>query len=460
MDSNFGVKDLGFSSLDPTTKKFLLLETSPNHKPYINDLLNFLRQLWVDLPEGSILLVKNPPSSVIVKQGGSEVTLSEALGKLPRYSSLPRSLSDFQRVALLAKFKIEEFFSHEEAKLLRSLNLSQNTVVLRKPSASCKLPRISILTPASRSKFFTTTAASVLTQSYPNLEWVITDESKDPQIKLIVEAVALEKPSLKIIYKENSTRLGYPGNLKEALKHASGEYVKFIDDDDYISDNCLYDFLAPFEAFGDYVTLVTCSRELIDSDDRTIMYKSPCPFDKITPKDSILNGQDILRHCMIYICNQIGEPSCSLFRLKDVAESFIEFQYKNFVGYIDFVIWLNLLTKGNLFYYAQPMATYRKHSNNTLSVNEWRKVFIVVWHYMALYSQKKFKLLGPLLGTALRSSLNLLLDEMIKAKNSGNEELFKLLAQDYGKIHKRTIKILKKYPLIKPNNYIQGFYVE
>jgi len=79
---------------------------------------------------------------------------------------------------------------------------------------------------------------------------------------------------------------------------------------------------------------------------------------------------------------------------------------------------------------------------------------------MALYSQKKFKLLGPLLGTALRSSLNHLRDEMIKAKNSGNEELFKLLAQDYGKIYKRTVKILKKHPLIKPNNYFQGFYVE
>jgi len=460
MALNFGVTELGFSGLDPSKKKFLLLETSPIHKLYINDLLNFLRQLWVNLPEGSILVVKNPPSSVIVKQGDFEVTLSEALCKLPKYSGASSQLSDFERVALLAKFKIEEIFSQEEVEVLQSLKLGRISLVLRKPSSSCKLPRISILTPASRSRFFTKTAASVLTQNYPNLEWVITDDSKDPQIKLIIEAVALENPSLKIIYKENPARLGYPGNLKEALKYATGEYIKFIDDDDYITANCLYDFLAPFQAFGDYVTLVTCSREVIDSDDRVIMFKSPCPFDKITPKDSLLNGRDVLRHCMIHICNQIGEPTCSLFRLKDVAQSFIEFEYNNFVGYIDFVVWLNLLTKGNLFYYAHPMATYRKHSANTLSVNEWRKVFIEVWHYMALYSQKKFKLLGPLLGSALWSSLSLVQSEIIKAQNSGNQELFKLLEQDYGKIRKRTLKILKKYPPIKPNHYIQGFAVE
>lgn len=74
---------------------------------------------------------------------------------------------------------------------------------------------------------------SVLSQSYPHLEVILVDDGSPDLSPQICEEYASQDQRVKVLHKEN-------GGLSDArnygLREASGEYVVFLDSDDYWSD--------------------------------------------------------------------------------------------------------------------------------------------------------------------------------------------------------------------------------
>jgi glycosyltransferase involved in cell wall biosynthesis len=107
--------------------------------------------------------------------------------------------------------------------------------------------RFSVVIPAYNSEeFLSRCLNSILKQNYKDYEIIVVNDGSKDETKNILDIFEERHPSIKIIHKEN-------GGVSEArnvgLDNASGEYILFIDADDYIIDgyfeyinNCIKKF--------------------------------------------------------------------------------------------------------------------------------------------------------------------------------------------------------------------------
>lgn len=70
---------------------------------------------------------------------------------------------------------------------------------------------------------------------------VVDDCSTNTNDLRLLEEFALTHPTLRIIHNERNLRCG--GSRNEGLLKAQGDYIWFVDQDDYITPNCLADIL-------------------------------------------------------------------------------------------------------------------------------------------------------------------------------------------------------------------------
>ena len=80
---------------------------------------------------------------------------------------------------------------------------------------------------------------SVVGQTYKNLEIIVVNDGSSDGSKNICEEYALKDSRIKVIYQEN---LGVCGARNSGLAVMTGDYVSFVDSDDYIEKN-MYDIL-------------------------------------------------------------------------------------------------------------------------------------------------------------------------------------------------------------------------
>ena len=107
---------------------------------------------------------------------------------------------------------------------------------------SCKFsyaPRISLLVPSydANESFFREMIASVLAQTYGNFELVIADGGGSGTAQMVLAEFA----DPRIIYRRLSVNGGISANTNAAAQDASGDYVAFLDHDDMLTPDALYE---------------------------------------------------------------------------------------------------------------------------------------------------------------------------------------------------------------------------
>ena len=94
-------------------------------------------------------------------------------------------------------------------------------------------PLVSICIPAYKNtSFLKRLLESVLTQSYPNIEVIISDDSPDDSVKKLAQSY---QDKLTISYFKNIPSLGTPANWNYSMKQGKGDYIKLIHDDDWLA---------------------------------------------------------------------------------------------------------------------------------------------------------------------------------------------------------------------------------
>ncbi|OBU24039.1 glycosyltransferase family 2 protein [Photobacterium kishitanii] len=89
-----------------------------------------------------------------------------------------------------------------------------------------------IITSYNSEEFISKSINSILLQTYQNFEIIIVDDcSTDNTVEVVSE---LNDIRIKLVV--NEYNLGYLHNFNKALKYASGEFITFLDSDDYISE--------------------------------------------------------------------------------------------------------------------------------------------------------------------------------------------------------------------------------
>lgn len=96
--------------------------------------------------------------------------------------------------------------------------------------------KISVIIPAyNSSKFIKRVVTSVLLQTYENFELVIVDDCSTDNTVELVESFTDNR--IKIVKHQHNTGAGVA--RQSGLKVATGEFIMFIDSDDYVKDDFL-----------------------------------------------------------------------------------------------------------------------------------------------------------------------------------------------------------------------------
>lgn len=141
-------------------------------------------------------------------------------------------------------------------------------------------PKISIIVPCyGVEKYLDRCLSSIINQTFSDLEIILVDDCSPDNTPQICDEWAKKDSRIKVIHKEKNEGLGFARNT--GLKIASGEYVAFVDSDDFV-DMTMYETL--YEATNDgTVDVVFCGLR-IEKKDGT--YQCFHDFDTITMFDS------------------------------------------------------------------------------------------------------------------------------------------------------------------------------
>jgi glycosyltransferase involved in cell wall biosynthesis len=218
-----------------------------------------------------------------------------------------------------------------------------------------QLPVISIVMPCYNSEaFLDQTIKSVFQQTYPHIELIIIDDGSADRSPAILLESAKKYPALKVFTQKNSGP--YPArNL--ALQHAQGEFIIFLDADDYWMPDCLEKlYRALIEANAD---LSYCGwQNVVENGENGPPYVPPT-YEKGDIFEYFLTGCPWPIHAALVrrnIVDKVGGFSTRCFTAMDY----------------DFWIRLSAITQ-NIVKVPEVLAFYRWHNNGQISSVKWRQ---------------------------------------------------------------------------------------
>ena len=220
-------------------------------------------------------------------------------------------------------------------------------------------PLVSIAIPAFNPEFFRSTLSSALYQDYPNLEIVVCDDSRGPEIEAICRELG-EGSAVPVRYQRNSERLGFARNLLACLEQSSGQMIKFLCDDDTLFGGCVR---AQAKVMQDWphISLVICQRLLCAADD--VLLPSRALNFVISTRSAVLNGTDLLASIADSAPNLFGGLSHALLRRAQVEQYMATLVQdgQGFAARLDLALYACVLRRGHLCSLDQVLSLERVH---------------------------------------------------------------------------------------------------
>lgn len=241
-------------------------------------------------------------------------------------------------------------------------------------------PLVSICIPTYNGERFLLEALnSVDTQSYRNIEVIISDDNSNDGTLIICEGFKKKTGIPVHIYSHNPSTIG--ANWDNTIKHSNGKYIKFLFQDDVLKPDCIETMMEYL--LKNNLEIIFSKREIID--EKGFLSKSDFlirfgdlqqginldinDFYIFSRKDIKLLGSN-KNNSLQY--NFLGEPVATLFsrKLYDDIGNF-ESPLKQF---LDLEYWLKVLKKYPIGIVSQKLIQFRIHQNQASAINSQNKV--------------------------------------------------------------------------------------
>lgn len=163
-------------------------------------------------------------------------------------------------------------------------------------------PTFSFIVPLFKtsSEYLHTMADSVLAQTYPNLQLVLVNAS--PEIERLASEVAeyaAQDSRVTVVTLEKN--LGITENTNEGLKAATGEFCCFLDHDDYIEPNLLFEYVKALNE-DSAIDVLYCDEDLVERNSETgefnhlhVLFKPALTPELLLCKNAIVHLMTIRR---------------------------------------------------------------------------------------------------------------------------------------------------------------------
>ncbi|GAA3571932.1 glycosyltransferase family 2 protein [Snuella lapsa] len=284
-----------------------------------------------------------------------------------------------------------------------------------------ELPLVSVCIPTFNGERFVSEAMdSVVNQTYPNLEIVVSDDASDDLTLERIEAFK-EKTDIPIII-HNHVPSGIGSNWNNCINKAQGKYIKFLFQDDVLKPECIAEMVALIE-LDSSIDLVASKREFIIEDSflteeiknwievfQDLQQTLGLKKEAVSILDkSLFKSPEFME--IPY--NKIGEPSVVLFR-KDLI-SRIGYFDAELRQVLDYEFFYRILKKGKIAIINKELVCFRLHPLQATNLNKGKvssdyvKLNRIIYtdYFWYLNNTKKIKLL---------KKYNLLVKFMVRLK--------------------------------------------
>lgn len=275
-------------------------------------------------------------------------------------------------------------------------------------------PLVSICIPCyNGAEFLSRTLQSALRQTFTDFEVIVADNKSTDDTRSVVRSFS--DPRIKLV--ENESNLGMTRNCMRALGCASGKYLKLLCADDVLHPECLSRQVAILnDPSCSSVVLAVCARNIIDTQDHVILRRAHRISAGVVP------GKRLIRSCVRWGTNLIGEPVVGLFR-KEYLPAF-ELSTLSNPYLIDLHLWAEVLKHGDAFVDSQVLASFRISGQSASTRLGFQQAAYFRRFMRAIRQDPHYKLTFPdiLAGSLLSFQWCLVRNLVIKQRTSGKPQ--------------------------------------
>ncbi|MCL1466740.1 glycosyltransferase family 2 protein [Argonema galeatum] len=271
-----------------------------------------------------------------------------------------------------------------------------------------------IVTCFNQERYLEKSVKSVLSQTFTDLECLIVDDGSSDRTREVAEHLMTIDSRVKYFYKENG---GVSSARNFGFRQAQGEWIQFLDADDWIDQNKTSFQLSNLNGLDGKNTVFYCDYERVFLDKEQNITDRQLNIVGSLTKDQLIQRlliPDFLADSPFPVLQQCMLMNRSIFSKKMFDESLKALQDRDFP--------LGLLQAGVNFVYTPIVgAFYTKHQTNRTNKWSYMKGYYILL-YETVYSKQKDLL--PL----CEIGIDFLVQETIREKDKANfERLIKII---------------------------------
>ena len=192
-----------------------------------------------------------------------------------------------------------------------SENLAENHSCSSEQSSGEKTPKVSVIVPVYKvEKYLPECIDSILAQTFTDFELILVDDGSPDNSGKICDDYAARDSRIRVFHKENG---GVSSARNLGLDNARGEWIMFVDSDDWIESGMLNAFLNSI--IGENVDFVYCC----------LLLDKPRSSVKIKQGDvGVFSSEEIL-YGLLSGAGVGGGPCCKLYRNSILNEFRVRF---------------------------------------------------------------------------------------------------------------------------------------
>lgn len=155
-------------------------------------------------------------------------------------------------------------------------------------------PLISVIVPVYNVEdYLDRCIESIVNQTYKNLEIILVDDGSSDNCPVMCDEWAKKDSRIKVIHKEN-------GGLSDARNYgielSAGEYLSFVDSDDYVDSDFIESLHSAIEKFNTKLSI--CNMTTFDENGKTDETFTQ-PYKSLTLAEGHEKYESLLRHCAV-----------------------------------------------------------------------------------------------------------------------------------------------------------------
>lgn len=235
-------------------------------------------------------------------------------------------------------------------------------------------PLLSVIIPVYKvEKYLRRCLDSIVNQTYKNLEIILVDDGSPDNSGKICDEYAQKDKRIKVIHQKNK---GLSGARNTGTEIARGEYVAYVDSDDWLDINMYEELILKLQQYQ--LDMVRCAAYASDGDVNELIAPKKCYKNKIFCDNEIMN-----RYFDEFLCKIVWN---AVYK-KDIVKGIVSPERCH--SQDNYVSGMYLFRSKRMMIIDKPLYYYRKNPESITNSGNRRAIDICICTNQLIHDLKK-----------------------------------------------------------------------